>query len=465
MVDLGKKPLRCANISDWLAIQTLIPDAKPAPPGEKAKSIKPKSLPGIIIACGGRKIRIPVGGNRYAFDMGKFPEQVDHEMFSNPDVYGEDAIHSTLRNISYKDIIKAMRDQHGGAIDNKTNVNAVLGILRGEDLPLGVSNHVPVMTCALFASEVARNPVSMVSTLLLLDLIDREVSIPHHDNVKFQFENCLWGDEPCGGFFPMCHIDSMKAEFPEDPYTLTDPLQYSHFKSFVVIVEWCKIFLQMKLEEVDETSFWHHRTAGESLHMSHVSSASLYTDTFNTTNKLIGETIVNTIVSSYLVSRFVPGAEPAPKIYQRPGTMHHTANGFIKFSETHGVLPHWSDAKNFIFCRRDYGIDEDDPAYENADSVLHLASGVLQFGDLRIQWCQPKIPGKDCKLRGRCSHGAMEKDCAYHGELHIACEKNDVERVKQLHGWGCGLTKTSLQIARVHDSVDCLNYLMANGCV
>lgn len=462
------EPIRCVNISQWLMVQEWIPGAKPTPQGEKATSIKAKNLPSLIINCGGRKIRIPRGGNRYAYDMGEFPEGSlkNSEIMTNPDTFGKNPIHSTFANISYPDIKRKVCTSIG--MDEK-NAECIFRLLRGEQLPSGFSDHLPVLTCALFASEVARNPVSMISTLLLLELIQTGADVPFHHNTKFTFDNCLWDkDAPEGGFFPMCHKGSMKNEFvssdsSDAPYLLNNPLQKAHFKSFVIIVEWCKKYLNISVVEVNEDAL--KRGKEQELNAlfleSQFDGVNYIAKVFEVMNRLIGETIVNTLVESSVVSRFcsrAAGAGVVPTVVHREGTIHSTGDGFIRYSLASSVLPHWSVAQNRVFNRYDYDIDYDDEKYDDEVPELDLASGIMQFGDLAIPWCAPKIPGTDCAQFERCTHGRNEADCAYHGALLEACRANDLARVQLLHKHGCGLTSAAAGIVEQTGSTEISNF-------
>ncbi|RZL19916.1 MAG: hypothetical protein EOO89_01885 [Pedobacter sp.] len=199
-----KYPIVCKTPLDWLTVQGLITSA------ELGATSKTSKLPALIINCGGRKIRFPVGGNRYAYDMGQLSTET---VRTDPNEFGEDAIKKSLTYISYKEILENLPANQDVSIAQE-----VFRLLKGStSLSAGFSRYLPVMVCAVFGSEVARNPVSMISSLMLLNLIEKQIAIPCLDGKLFSFSSSLWGIEyHIGGFFAMSHTGSFKNEFSED---------------------------------------------------------------------------------------------------------------------------------------------------------------------------------------------------------------------------------------------------------
>lgn len=126
----------------------------------------------------------------------------------------------------------------------------------------------PVTVAVLFISEVARNPLSFLSHLMLLDLIEKGTHKNHDESKRpYEWVNLLWctptDDEeevkrdlesnkknltdmygnkklPCdlGGEGTMAHRGSYQKEFKKDKYQLNWPLTIARQKESNLFVTW-----------------------------------------------------------------------------------------------------------------------------------------------------------------------------------------------------------------------------------
>ncbi|HQZ88161.1 MAG TPA: hypothetical protein PLL67_05335, partial [Gammaproteobacteria bacterium] len=272
-------PIKNMSIIDWLDLHVIFTSANE---GEKTGA---KKLPAIILDCGGRKIRLPVGGNRYSYDMGKLPSyelkyiqgkahiytdttnQENVEVLRNINKFGKDPLEQSLKYISYPDIIKQMKKHYGDYYSSTSIAKEIRRLLKGAPLSDGHSPYLPVLTCALFASEVARNPICMVSGLMLLDLIEIQAKTPNGTDY-FRWDNVL--ESPA--FHPMVHHGSWSDEFKKGKYYIEKPLNLSHIKSFIILAEWAKrYFSTMKISVLNEETYKARYSKGLQAHIDYYS--------------------------------------------------------------------------------------------------------------------------------------------------------------------------------------------------
>ncbi len=116
---------------------------------------------------------------------------------------------------------------------------------------------VVVLTAIWFLAETSRNPLTMLTTLMMLDMM--ELSLPYGVNKPYTLENVLWHPltvaidgmsaedrlkaytqyEAWGGKHPMCHPESYRRSFEQGPWPVPGTvLEFVRQKEASVIINW-----------------------------------------------------------------------------------------------------------------------------------------------------------------------------------------------------------------------------------
>jgi len=92
-------------------------------------------------------------------------------------------------SMTYSDIYKKIHESEKGAIKDKNVANQIRTLLQGGK---GGADVLPLLTAVLFVSEVARNHTAFHTNLMLLDLIEKGVSVASGAGFTYTLQNTLW---------------------------------------------------------------------------------------------------------------------------------------------------------------------------------------------------------------------------------------------------------------------------------
>lgn len=134
------------------------------------------------------------------------------------------------------------------------------------------ADYLSIITASFFISETGRNPVSFLSGLILLDLIEfynlrRIYSARSNKPARklanhFSWQNFFWSEnnkhidiygnevssEKWGGIHPMAHDGSFQDEFQNDRFKINQPLTITRQKELDLVIRW----LELKFESSHE---------------------------------------------------------------------------------------------------------------------------------------------------------------------------------------------------------------------
>ena len=115
---------------------------------------------------------------------------------------------TTHADLAYSDMFAQMAADAGGAVKDSTTAAQIRKLLKGES---GGSSVLPLLTTVLFLSEVGRNHTAFHTNLMLLDLVERGVTINGGTQFKYTFRNVLWQPQIIDAVMELRRLEQREA--------------------------------------------------------------------------------------------------------------------------------------------------------------------------------------------------------------------------------------------------------------
>jgi len=125
-------------------------------------------------------------GNRY---ISIKPDNFYASQHENPAPRSTGVPKETHADLAYSALFANMADENRGVVNDAATATQMRNLLKGGT---GGPTVLPLLTTVLFLSEVARNHTAFHTNLMMLDLVEKGVSLTGGTTFKYTFKNVLW---------------------------------------------------------------------------------------------------------------------------------------------------------------------------------------------------------------------------------------------------------------------------------
>jgi len=110
-------------------------------------------------------------------------------------------------DMAYSDIYSQMAKDSGTGVKDIQTATQIRAMLKGGS---GGSSVLPLLTSVLFVSEVARNHTAFHTNLMMLDLVEKGVSITGGTSFKYTMKSVLWAPQIIDGVMALQRLEQQK---------------------------------------------------------------------------------------------------------------------------------------------------------------------------------------------------------------------------------------------------------------
>lgn len=110
-------------------------------------------------------------------------------------------------DMAYSDIYSQMAKDSGTGVKDIQTATQIRAMLKGGS---GGSTVLPLLTSVLFVSEVARNHTAFHTNLMMLDLVEKGVSITGGTSFKYTLKSVLWAPQIIDGVMALQRLEQQK---------------------------------------------------------------------------------------------------------------------------------------------------------------------------------------------------------------------------------------------------------------
>ncbi len=158
-------------------------------------------------------------GNQYVSIK---PDNFYASQHQNPSHGNTAAPTERYADLAYSDIFAKMSSEGRGTVQDAGTAIQIRTLLKGGT---GGATVLPLLTSVLFISEVARNHTAFHTNLMMLDLVEKGVSLTGGTNFKYTFRNVLWQPQIIDAVMELQRLEQSKTALNDQKASLDSLFQ------------------------------------------------------------------------------------------------------------------------------------------------------------------------------------------------------------------------------------------------